>query len=68
MWSSKQQIKRKEAMLYQMEEEVEIMRAENAFPSGGLCSLPDMYCQSEWLLSPYLPSQGDCKSSPAHLT
>lgn len=63
-----QQLKRKEAMPYQMEEEAEIMRVEDSFPSGGLCSLPGMCCQSEWLLSPYLPSQGDCKSSPAHLT
>lgn len=55
-------------MLYQMQEEVEIMSAENSFPSGGLCSLPGLRCQSEWLLSSYLPSQGDCKSSSAHLT
>lgn len=41
-------------MINVMEEEGEIMKVENLSPSGGLCSLPGMCCQSESLLSPYL--------------
>lgn len=40
------------------------MKVENFFPSGGLCSLLGMWCQSERLLLPYLPSQRDCKNLP----
>lgn len=39
--------KREQGMMDVMEEEGEIMKVENLFPSGGLCSLPGMCCQSE---------------------
>lgn len=38
---------RESGMMNVMEEEGEIMKVENLSPSGGLCSLPGMCCQSE---------------------
>lgn len=49
-------VAREREVINVMEGEGEIMKVENLSPSGGLCSLPGMCCQSESLLSPYLPT------------